>query len=188
MGSHTPTLGDATLRAQPANDRDKRRSRPVASSPQAAIALTPSEAELAGRLSAALEYAPSRQAHEPPRMSQPTISNIINAPPLHDIDDISTLARRAELPTRTDDADQPYTAARQQPPKWLRRSTRKSWPERLSTLTAWLVTTFVVLAITCGMTVAVLGPTRSLTLLTILTDEVNELAASLPAQEPKPAR
>lgn len=188
MGSHPPTQGDAAPRAQPASDRNKRRTRPVASSPQTAIALTPSEAELAGRLSAALEYAPSRQAREPPRMSQPTISNIIDAPPLRDIDDVSTLAYRAELPTHTDDADQPFNAVRQHAPKWLRRSNRTSWRERLSTLAAWLVTTFVILAITCGMAVAVLGPTRSLTLLTILTDQVNELAASLPAQEPKPAR
>jgi hypothetical protein len=188
MGSHTPTLGEGAPRAQPASDRDERHTRPVASSPQTAIALTPSEAELASRLSAALEYAPSRQAREPPRMSQPTIANIIDAPPLRDIDDVSTFACRAELPTYTDEPDQPFNAVRQHAPKWLRRSTRKSWPERLSTLTAWLVTTFVILAITCGMAVAVLGPTRSLTLLTILTDEVNELAASLAAQEHKPAR
>jgi hypothetical protein len=187
MGSHTPTLGEGSPRTLPASGRDKRRAKPPASHVDPPQELTPSEAELAARLSQALEYAPARKAPETQLSDQPTIATLINAPPLHDIDDVTAHARRAKLPTLADDTDEPNYPPRNLAPTWLRRSNRTSWRDRLSSLSAWLITTFVILAITGSMAAAILGPTRSATLLAIMTDEVREIALTLAASGQRPA-
>ncbi len=187
MGTHTLSPVDQPARIKPSLNREHSRAMPLVANPPHGVELTVSEAELAARLSAALEYAPSRQEQEPRRPSQPAIARLVDAPPLSDIDDVSAHQRRAELPPDGSDSEGPETATHLRAPTWLRRSGRRGWRERLSSLAAWLTTTFVVIGIIAGMIVGVLGPTRSTTLLAIVTDEVRDIAHTLAASEAKPA-
>jgi hypothetical protein len=187
MGSHTPTRGEESQRALPSLERDKQRARSPTAPGDSRQELTPREAELAARLSAALEYAPSRYTREPQQSQQPAIAALINAPPLHDIDDVTTHARRAKLPTLAAEADVLNNPARNLASSWPRRAKRTKWRDRLSSLPAWIITTFVILAITGSMAVAILGPTRSATLLAMMTDELREIALTLAASSQRPA-